>query len=413
MTWRWWCVFCLLAGSAPGQVPDDVAGGIGSMSVAWTLSGLTPKATVMAYESDRGPELLVAGPRAATEPARLGDLTLVSPDGHARRRLATDSGLTGWPAMVGRVAVVCEKSGGLTLFTLTRAGLESTPRHIAADGAGLLGPVCLGRTTLFAAGSRLVAVSDLFEERWHADLPAVASVPLATDSERAFAGDAGGLTALALSNGRRVWRTPLDSPPRTALVVTEGMVIVGLADGSLRAFDVEDGSPQWRHDLAPADFAPLPAVAGPWVFVTVADGRLLAFDATSGEPAWSAQRSGPLTSPIVARGHVLVGTGDGVIAAVSIADPAKGLIAAAVDADKRPARLSGVPCLLGDRLYAVSDEGLLVAFDLSGATGPMEWPVPGGTAQRCGRSLPADELPAPLGPRPEPAPDDDDDQTGN
>ena len=398
---------CATVAAADGA-PDELAGGLQALRSAWQLTGVTPSATVMGYDSERGPALLVAGPRAASEPARLGDLTLVSPDGHARRRLVAETGLVGWPALVGQAAVACEQAGTLTVWTLSRSGLENTPRRITTAQPGTLGPVCLGRTALFATGSRVNAVGDLLDERWHADLPSAVAVPLATDSERAFAADAAGLTALSLTGGQRAWRTALPAAPRTALVVAEGLVIAGLSDGSVRAWDVDDGSEQWRRDVdAPADFALMPAVAGPWLFLTLADGRMLGLEVGSGELRWSAHRAGPLSSPVVGRGHVFVTTGDGLIAAVSIADPTQGRTAAAIDADGRPVRLTSVPCLLGDRLYAVSDEGLLVAYDLVGASGAVDWPLPGGTAQRVGHSLPADALPPALDPQPGPAPEDD------
>ena len=69
----------------------------------------------------------------------------------------------------------------------------------------------------------------------------------------------GGLTALRISNGERVWYAapqpcepkPVCSPAQSqAVTAIPGVVFSGSVDGHLRAFDTEDGRVLWDFDTA-------------------------------------------------------------------------------------------------------------------------------------------------------------------
>jgi hypothetical protein len=389
-------VFLLLAAAlARGDdLPADLVGTCGAPSVAWQLNGLPPAVTTLGYETDDGLTLLVAGHRAAAEPARLGDLAMVSPEGWARRRIVAGPGLVGLPAMARRVLAAATGDSQVFLWTLTRQGEESTPRKLSAAAPPVVGPVIIGSTLLYAAGSRVYNVSNLFEPRWDADAGGAIGVPLASDGQGVFAATEAGLVALDVGDGHRRWAQPTPAAARTGLVVTSGAVVAGFADGALRAFDTETGAPLWEQKLGVTTFAPDLALAGPWLLAATGDGRLVAFDPLSGEPTWQARRPGPLSSPTAGFGHVFVIGEAGRLFAVPFDVKAKGWTYIGFTPDGQPLPLAGAPCLFGPRLYVGTAADRLVALDLKDADGDINWAVPGGTAQRNGRVVPPEELPA-------------------
>jgi len=119
---------------------------------------------------------------------------------------------------------------------------------------------------------------------------------------------------------RRVWtfhgRALLEFPP----VVAYGRVYLANVDGVMFGLDARTGRVEWRYRSGMCGWAS-PAVADHLVFVTfigsaecgshAAGGEVVAFDATTGRMRWR-RRLGPTeSSPLVARGLVLVGDWDG------------------------------------------------------------------------------------------------------
>ena len=110
--------------------------------------------------------------------------------------------------------------------------------------------------------------------------------------------DAGGLHAIGIGSGERIWHTPAPAPRCTgagqgcssaqsaAISVIPGVVFSGAVDGQLRAYDSTDGRIIWTVDTA-RDFAtvngvaasggsidgPGPTIAGGMVFVGSGYGR--------------------------------------------------------------------------------------------------------------------------------------------
>jgi outer membrane protein assembly factor BamB len=149
------------------------------------------------------------------------------------------------------------------------------------------------------------------------------STPAAAGSVVYVASDTHGLFAFSVgcgtSGGRcePLW-TAHAPASLSAPAATESTVYVGSSDGSLYAFPASCRSPcrpAWTgHMSAPANFS-TPALAGGLVFVGSFDGELAAFPATCGgrtcPPVWTAQASGLLTTPLVTRDAVYVGSDSG------------------------------------------------------------------------------------------------------
>ncbi|HAZ64107.1 MAG TPA: hypothetical protein DCZ72_10935 [Armatimonadetes bacterium] len=391
------CLLALLLAwpARAAEVPAELAGHVSGFEAAWSLSGFSEQATVIGLDGDRGPELLVGGPRGAATAPRLGDLSLLSLDGYARRRLTAQSGLVGLPALVGGLAVGAEAAGGCTFWFLSRRGLENTPRRWPAAEGGLVGPVILGDLVLLSSGPRVEAISRSLEALWTVELPVTVTVGLGVDTERAFAAGAGRLTALDLATGDEAWATELPTVPSSDLLVSAGVVIAALADGTIHGYDAETGDEVWVNQLAPATLSPHPALAGPWAIYSASTGQLTALDTATGEIGWQANGPGPLSSPTVGYGRVFVTTGDGRLAAVPFDANQETLLTEGRNAEGALVSLVGEPCLIDGRVYVAGSGGVLCAFNLVEATGASDWPLPGGGPNRAGHSLPAEAWPEP------------------
>lgn len=128
----------------------------------------------------------------------------------------------------------------------------------------------------------------------------------ATDGNRAYiaisgaweqgAGQAGGITALELAEGSKVWehgpsqdscngKKRCNTGQLAAVTITDGIVFSGSLDGFLRAYDAATGEVLWESDTARP------------------------FDTVNGIPAHGGSINGP--GPVVVNGHVYVNSGYG------------------------------------------------------------------------------------------------------
>ncbi len=364
-------------------------------TVAWRLAGVAPGAVVAGFESERGPALLIGGDRAGGAEPRLGDICIASPKGWGIRRLVAQGGLQGLPALLRRVFLAGGTAGALHVWPLGLGDREADPWKVDAHGPLRVGPLVVGATFVFAGGQRVCSVSDLIEPRWQVDVGALVEVPPACDGQTVFVAAGARLIALSAASGDRLWQGTLPALPSTGLLVTAGLVVAGFADGALRAFDAASGEAVWEQPVGASAFAPHLALAGPWLVAANAAGQLVAVDAAEGQPRWSAAAPGPLGSPTIGFGRAFVVGGDGQLWAVPFASDQPTWSYAPLQENGQPGRLVGVASIQGPRLYVTTADGVLVALDLLGATGPAPWPTPGGTPARNGRVVPPDAAETP------------------
>jgi len=111
--------------------------------------------------------------------------------------------------------------------------------------------------------------------------------------------------------GDEAWRIELPAAAETELVADEQRLYLSLADGSLVAYSVEDGSEVWHRNYERFLLA-APALADGTLYVPLQDGNLQALDSATGKPLWEASAGDLLTtSPLVADGIVyLLGRGE-------------------------------------------------------------------------------------------------------
>jgi outer membrane protein assembly factor BamB len=173
------------------------------------------------------------------------------------------------------------------------------------------------------------------------------------------------------------WASPLGGAVRSSPTVADGVVYVGSTDGVLHALSLADGSELWAYD-AGSPIASTPAVAGSLVFVGDRAGSLHAVHAEDGAGAWRLE-TGPdmplpwgnegwdyyTSSPVVAQGTVVIGSGDG---GVYAADAATGELRWSYATD---GRVRSSPAVADGVVYVGSMDGRLYAIDL--ATGSARW----------------------------------------
>lgn len=165
-----------------------------------------------------------------------------------------------------------------------------------------------------------------------------------------FAGNpahTGVATSAAPRTAPRVrWTFPTGSRIVGSAVWHEGLVIFGSDDGNVYAVDAASGRQRWMH-RTDGPVPATPALHDGRVYVTSYDGQLHALDAASGELRWKYATAGErrfearglhgmqprtqtfadmfdvyLSSPVVALGAVVFGSGDGHVHAVDAASGA-------------------------------------------------------------------------------------------
>jgi outer membrane protein assembly factor BamB len=165
---------------------------------------------------------------------------------------------------------------------------------------------------------------------------------IAVAGQRAFVTTGyGQALALDAANGKEIWRKNLTAPSHGAPTFADGRLFAITVDNELQVLAADDGRLLWTHNGLPEPASLLgaasPAVEGDVVVVPYSSGELFGLRAENGRVLWSdnlatAQPMGALNS---------------------IAD------------------VRGQPVIDRDRVFAVSNSGLMVAIDLR--TGDRVW----------------------------------------
>lgn len=149
------------------------------------------------------------------------------------------------------------------------------------------------------------------------------------------------IVALAGDSGREVWRTNVSGPMRAAPTAFKGRVFAVTKDNQLFALDAGTGEVLWSHtgieETAGLIGSASPAVDGDIVVVAYSSGELFALRVENGRQLWAEN-----------------------LAAIRRADAVSAL-----------ADIRGRPVIDGERVFAVSHSGRMVAIDLP--TGRRLW----------------------------------------
>lgn len=202
------------------------------------------------------------------------------------------------------------------------------------------------------------------------------------DGGAVYAADTRGkVSAMEADTGKRKWSTDVEKHVTGAVGGGEGLVVVATRKGEVVALGEADGKRVWIANVSSEVLAP-PAVRDGVVVVQTVDGKLYGLSAKSGERLWVYTRSEPALSlrgtsaPIIFADGVLTGFASGKIVAVqlkngrllwehTVAEPhGRNEIERLVDVDISP-------LVAGDKLFAASYQGRIVAINLR--TGAIVW----------------------------------------
>ncbi|HSJ15494.1 MAG TPA: PQQ-binding-like beta-propeller repeat protein [Longimicrobiales bacterium] len=172
------------------------------------------------------------------------------------------------------------------------------------------------------------------------------------------------------------WSYATEGPLRTAPAMTTDRIFLSSADGSVHALD-HAGQLLWKTRIGDAVTA-APAVVGRDVIVQNRAGVIVALDARDGAVRWRrptgadaplawGYESGDIytSAPAVADGTAVIGSGDGSVYGVAVADGAVRWTL------KTGGRVRASPALAGGVVYVGSMDGSVYAIDA--ATGAQRW----------------------------------------
>jgi outer membrane protein assembly factor BamB len=204
-----------------------------------------------------------------------------------------------------------------------------------------------------------------------------AAGPAVADTTILFPEAGGELTAIMKDGSARIWQSSVAGKRLGRVyasvvdvtgdpVIVGGTTYVGTSSGRTFAVNTETGQSIWT--ATEGALAPVLPVGGS-VFLVNDEARLVRLDAATGAVIWSVEmpyfvnekprKRRAITAhygPVLAGGHLVVASGDGIL---RIFNPVDGALLSTVDL---PGGAAAPPALAGGVLYVVSNKGQLHAF---------------------------------------------------
>lgn len=191
----------------------------------------------------------------------------------------------------------------------------------------------------------------------------------------------GTVECMSLSDGRKLWSTNIREPITAGPGADAGMIVIGTGNGGVVALSMENGKFLWRKQVGSEVLAP-PLVTRHHVVVKSENDQIYGLSRTTGKQLWTYKQ--PIPS-LVLRGaggtkihgsNVITGFSSGQLASLNIqngdvvwtqkiAEPQ-----GAADIE-RMIDIDDTPILVGNRVYAATYQGKLVA--LNATTGKITW----------------------------------------
>jgi outer membrane protein assembly factor BamB len=200
--------------------------------------------------------------------------------------------------------------------------------------------------------------------------------------DRVYVADRNGsVRAYQLENGKELWRAKTRVAVSAGPGVGDGVVLVGSSEAELVALDADTGEERWRT-LVSSEVLSVPQVYSGVVIVQSVDGNIAGLNLDSGDRLWLHDGSVPVltlrgtSTPLVGEGFVLAGFASGKMIALEvetgrevwdnvIAVPqGRSELQRIVDIDADPLVSEGV-------LYVTSYQGRLAAIGLE--NGRLLW----------------------------------------
>jgi outer membrane protein assembly factor BamB len=205
----------------------------------------------------------------------------------------------------------------------------------------------------------------------------------------------GDVVAFDKESGKKAWQADLSDinnersfwDSRVSALVAGGptaglnKIFLGTENGDVFALDAETGELVWQAKIK-GEVITAPAIDSGILVVNSASGLLKAFDANTGEELWKAEQDVPaltlrgISTPVIASGGVIVGSGKGEVGVYILDKGQAGWITEVGEATgstelNRVIDVDSAPVVFGDKVYVISARGNLVAIELK--TGRVLW----------------------------------------
>ena len=204
----------------------------------------------------------------------------------------------------------------------------------------------------------------------------------AVSGDRVFASDnKGKVYAFDRIDGNPLWSVDVAEQISGGVGAFANLVVVGTLKGEIIALDQADGSERWRAFVSSEVLAP-PQSNSRVVVVQTTDGKLYGFDISNGRQLWLYTSSLPVltlrgtATPLVTSTTVIAGFANGKVVALAMADGSflwQQRIARPQGRTEleRLVDIDGMPVLQNDTVYVCSYQGNLSA--LSRTNGRIRW----------------------------------------
>lgn len=210
-----------------------------------------------------------------------------------------------WLTPTAEGVLMTARSGRIANLTPDLEQQENWSRHFSHP-AGFWGPAAVldGLALVGCEDVRLRAV-DLATGLQAWELRTQAGVPgVATSEELAWFTSEDGWLHCATATGELVWETQVGRKVTTAALVTDDLVIVGTADGTVDCVAREDGAALWTVELgAPVNAEPR---MGPSTVLVGDDSGALHSITRDGELLASLELEGLIRAPVAVSGPIVI-----------------------------------------------------------------------------------------------------------
>jgi len=185
-----------------------------------------------------------------------------------------------------------------------------------------------------------------------------------------FGSGDGNVYALDAATGTLKWKFHTGDVVHASPAISDGTLFIGSWDSYFYALDAATGKEKWRfktgedHEIAnQVGIQSSAAVADSTVYFGCRDSNLYALDATTGQKKWSFNNKGSwvITSPAVRDGKIYFATSDS--AMLYAMDTKSGTPIFSLNYNHWP--MFSSPAIAGSMLYIGSNQGRLLAIDLS------------------------------------------------
>ena len=261
---------------------------------------------------------------------------------------------------------------------------------VALGGCGSKGPQPVKLADFKPAAKLVVA--------WQADVGSAGRyifTPVIYGNSVFAASNRGDLVRLNAADGKRLWRLNTKAALSGGVGVSENMVLVGTAKGSVLAYDLE-GKPLWQSRVS-SEVLSAPQAVGEFVVVRSGDSRIFGLDARDGSRRWEYQTTSPAltlrSNPgvIIVEGFVIAGMPAGKLVVLNLTNG--GLVwetvVAAPKGDNELERITdiaGAPLVEPGRVCAATFQGRVACYETQ--KGGQLWARPASTVG----SLASDDL---------------------